>query len=218
MTDHNFTPNRDRGGRFASGSRPEADVEISDKYRDTEVKTHQIIRKHLDRGTIKKVPSLRGDSTYETGAQIMGWTDDGRRVTTNVRVSERSGTFMSVDHDEITNPHEVCLSGMTYKGRWEQGGGQNIEDLKAVTKFPNGVTADDRDAVVRLWEVNNLNTVNAGCSHQHREPGQSIDDVRPCEESGYKYGSAWLTKQANPEDIDAGLAAMEKFNKAGGQR
>lgn len=158
-----------------------------------------------------------------TGDQLVGWTEDGRRVTVNLSLSKSDRPTFTTDHSRVDSMWQVSFQGTSSKNNRTGNAGQISEELKQVTVFPAGVTAADRDAVVQLWENNHLNNLQAGCDHQKPvyEKGHGnidLDNSPKCPHTGYNYGSAWLGKSLNAKELDAGVEAMKKFAASNGKK
>jgi hypothetical protein len=88
-------------------------------------------------------------------------------------------------------------------------------------KFAPGWTPERLAEVLSLWKQWHLNDMTAGCEHQRAGVATGPDDpsagipwdarrgllAYPCPECGYKFGTAWLTREI-PEPVRARLAEI----------
>ena len=160
-------------------------------------------------------------TTRHHKVRIGDWTegDDRYRFVVEVRVdvSRPGPTWQTVEHGEITDPLRLSVTGealrRTSSGRWTAASsGQCSEDLDRVADFATGKgaglgwDAERRDTLAALWRDWHLNDMRAGCAHQTivREDGPygsrpSLTLTKPCPETGYRYGSAWLVEPLTDE-------------------
>lgn len=128
--------------------------------------------------------------------------------------------YRMTDHSTAQHVTQLSVTGWTVgpHARTLWGGGQNRDDVASVVDFRGSSwTASDVASLVGLWDRWHLNTMRPGCVHQVRPSGLSmsdaLDSIPPCEETGYRWGSAWLaeelplearTELARLRDLDPG--------------
>jgi hypothetical protein len=147
-------------------------------------------------------PFARKVGTYIDGDDVVTVT-----ITPRLEFQRNDAGSETVDHATLEGPVlRFSVMGATRVGRSEGSAGQIVDELSKVTSFAPGWDAERRDRAVELWNRWHLNDVKAGCAHQTvvwedsdygRRP--SLDLTEPCPESGYRYGSAWLTEPISAE-------------------
>jgi hypothetical protein len=156
---------------------------------------------------------------------FLGMTDEGDRVFANIELRSQPpvAPYQTVDHVDLDPNSEYTELAITFemieKGRKEPSsvGAGTAWSVRAVTKPAVPFTAR-LAAVTEEWHLNGM---SAGCSHQtvvyeDSRGGQrpSLERTKPCPETGYKYGSAWLVKPL-PAEIEQ---EVREWMKAGDQR
>jgi hypothetical protein len=124
------------------------------------------------------------------------------------------GVWPTVTHGEISDPLNLSIMGEV----WEPGDrrrhdasrcGQVTDSLLEIVKPAEGWTLEEVRELHDIWERWHLNTMVAACAHQEvvyedsaygRRP--SLDKTPACPETGYRYGSKWLTDPL-PTDVIA---------------
>lgn len=169
--------------------------------------------------------------TMESGAAnaALHWEEDGvpHRLDVEVRLMTVPGEHQTTHHAKITDPYRVAVTGTIKSkrpsGYWQdEGGGQvgdyvDWESAKPGRRFP----ADIAELIKTVWGWH-LNDVKAACAHQTvvweqgpygRQP--SLELTEPCEESGYRYGSAWLVEPLSEDQLATIRRLIEVLRKNG---
>jgi|GEM_PF-6718409 len=168
---------------------------------------------------------LRLDRTVNVGK-----TDDGRCVILHVRYGpdplNLRATVQSVQHEWIPCPDILSITGdVLYKGSESIEFGQIQDRLSEITKPAGSLTIEDLGRLVSLWDRWHLNTMRAECAHMDLstvpddlpgyapgEPTRSewMLDNLVCDQSGYRYGRAWLSEAVPPEVVDEIATLLDK--------
>jgi hypothetical protein len=158
---------------------------------------------------------------------LVGRTADGDRVY--VRVEFRHHTFETehetIDHAPIDAVTELSISGhrKRYRTNVEDGGGQNRDDLRAVTRPAPGWTLEELSELADLWQRWHLNAMKAACAHQmaaevpegtpwDQRTGYVLANTPACPETGYRYGHAWLVEQIPPAVVNQLYRLADKLD------
>lgn len=117
-------------------------------------------------------------------------------------------SFVDADNNKVVADIEIKNKKenqpvFTMSGDYGGGGGQIFDHVKPRTEA--------QKELIKLWNENHLNDMNAGCQHQRalmpdikKEKGEKffyadnykkvveLEEFKECSECGYKYGSAWV--------------------------
>lgn len=134
--------------------------------------------------------------------KYVGALEDGTRVYVNATVQDLGHGMLTVDHETAKDGQRLSLTGETV-----YSAGQIIDDVRAIVKPCEGLTAADIEELVSIWEEYHLNDMNALCSHQTVKwetsrgyKSMDLEGIGACPVSGYRPGSAWLFKPV-PESV-----------------
>lgn len=140
-------------------------------------------------------------------------TDAGRPLTVRVELSahDRGGAHETIYHGPTPVP---CwrLSVTSYEWKRDcsdiEGGGATTDYIRQAARRPEPKFGPwELHALAKLGDRWHLNDLQAACAHQTvvwedgrygRQP--SLELTEPCPETGYRYGSAWLTEPL-PDDV-----------------
>ncbi len=145
---------------------------------------------------------------------LLGKTANNEKIVIDVVLRELSGKRQTTDHKEANGGTELSIMGTVYDSKVSVetlragtaslnhldkatvSGGQIYGDLKNIVE-PFGVSSRDVARLQEIWEKYHLNAVKAGCIHQQKLPegkdgSWGLDNIAPCPETGYRWGSAWL--------------------------
>ena len=143
---------------------------------------------------------------------LVGRTRDGEKFFITVEIRENNRESVSVDHNPITGYRELSITGTLiskYGSIINDRGwiscGQNIDDLRRVTLPANGITRAGIDRIVTIWQEWHLNGMESHCAHQDK--AIAWDKVPSCPVTGYRAGSAWLSREL-PDNIERELVAL----------
>lgn len=139
---------------------------------------------------------------------MLGYTKDRARVYVTVGLTWHDSEMQTVQHETADGFWRLSMVGevVEFAHRDAATAGQCSEYLLEVVD-PEARTLDQIRDMHDTWERWHLNDLQAGCAHQRvvwedseygRRP--SLSDTLPCPESGYRYGSAWLTEPL-PQDV-----------------
>lgn len=208
------------GGQFKTSVRAATDIDLSTPtgtlaaFLATDAEVDRLVHDAISSGLLGEEDPL-GDS-WSTPEIVLGHTPEGERVTATLAFSRRPAG-QSVDHDDVPGVWEVSAQVWYYKGRWVRGGGRLTDQVREVVKFAPGV---DQTGVAALAAVQSehLNALNAGCAHQGKPTSDGhgriyLASVPPCPHTGYRYGSAWLARAADPAKVADALAALGSAKK-----
>lgn len=113
----------------------------------------------------------------------------------------------TVNHEKITGAQRLSFTGYGVSPRgsaeYDRGifsAGQNDHLLLEITKPAEGFTLASIREIYNLWQEWHLNDLKSHCAHQDK--AVAWDKVAPCPVTGYKAGSAWLTKPLPAEVIE----------------
>lgn len=133
---------------------------------------------------------------FNISHKYVGAMEDGVRVFVDVKVQTVDREFQTVDHETVQGGQRLSLTGTT-----RYSAGQITSDVRAVVKPAKGITLEDLQELLDIWEEYHLNDMNALCSHQtvkweDAKYGRRMDlaAIGACPVSGYRPGSAWLYK------------------------
>ena len=123
-------------------------------------------------------------------------TADKSRVVVTVNIGQTESVHTGTDHNFV--PHGAAVVSFAadlipYRCRNAVACGQIIDDV------PSNVLRD-------LWRRWHLNSMRSHCDHQNR--AIAWDVVAPCEQTGYRAGSAWLFERVPSDVLDAIREAM----------
>ena len=84
--------------------------------------------------------------------------------------------------------------------RYFISGGQIVDSLDKIDKFAGKLSSKDIKRIKEIWSEYHLNAAQAGCAHQDKLPegktgSWGLDNIKPCNETGYRYGRSWLYKE-----------------------
>ncbi len=152
--------------------------------------------------------------TYAIKARrYIGQLDERRALFVDIKYSMEPAerctdgslvTWGTTDHGpRVSARRELSICGDVVGPLGSEGGGQNLDDLRALIDSGSGLAiyAADAGRLLEIWEKWHLNGMNPGCDHQ--KTGHYSDPKisgQVCPHSGYKYGTAWLFK-AVPADV-----------------
>lgn len=134
------------------------------------------------------------------------------------------------DHDMRPEPAELAIQWSVLSSRapvdggrvhpsdvsdaWHMSGGQTPADSRKVSSRGELYAAGrspmpraDRDALASAWELWHLNRMHAGCVHMGADAG--IGTV--CKETGYRWGSAWLSESVPVDVLEAMVRIAATF-------
>ena len=141
--------------------------------------------------------------------RIGTYTDvDGRvnTVTVDVKLVRMTGAFTTTDHDTIEHPLYLSIVGdVRGPGRSTVTTGQCVDEVQRVTRFDPAWDTERAASLVEVWHRWHLNDMRPGCAHQTPigdTPGERLDRTPACEQTGYRWGSAWLVEPLPAEVID----------------
>lgn len=127
------------------------------------------------------------------------------RALIAVRFTERmpNDGALTINHDPITETYtEVSFQGEVFgKGQRDPHSAGQIQD-----------SLPQYHPIRLLWERWHLNGMRSHCAHQDRS--QPWDITAPCEESGYRCGTAWLIEPLPVEVVRQIIAVMTTDVKA----
>lgn len=148
---------------------------------------------------------------------LVGRNDMGEKYYLNIELVTNFRECETVNHEKITNPQWLSFTGYGVSPRgslqYDRGvfsAGQNDRMLLEITKPAEGFTLDSIREIYNLWQEWHLNDMKSHCAHQDK--AVAWDEVAPCPVTGYKAGSAWLTKPLPAEIIEqvSALVVREK--------
>lgn len=122
----------------------------------------------------------------------------------SVSLEVRRGAFKTTDHREISQLTELSISG----GVWNRAHtdfiecGQIRDALDNMVSYAPGWSPPKIMRLRAIWDEWHLNGLNASCSHQ-----TAGNNSEPCPVTGYKWGSAWLSREL-PASIITELTEM----------
>ena len=121
---------------------------------------------------------------------------DRDRVIVTVRITQTDRPYVGTDHGTVP----TGATRVSFTGEVIPFGCRNV--------IACGQTADEvPDNRVRdLWKRWHLNDARSHCAHQNERI--AWDKVAPCEETGYRAGSAWLFETVPAEVLDDIREAM----------
>jgi hypothetical protein len=138
---------------------------------------------------------------------FVGWTADNKRVHIDAELRTSEGDGRTIEHKPVTDPVTLAATHTTYKGKKNiernmEGSGAGYRDVLRVVEPAPGYTLAEVRELGRIGERWHLNTMRAGCAHMDLPKDTSYDARKHivCPETGYKYGSAWLTEEL-PEEV-----------------
>lgn len=212
---------------------------LSDRYATDARDTEEIIDEYVASGLLKETYRRSDDAPREftTGDIYVGRTDDGSRMfaqyTAQFPVSGRS--YGAAEDPEVrVSPVRFSMSGMTIRkhSRFFDGGGQNdYQLLKVAGDKGYALDAEDARELHALWNKNHMNDMNAGTLAQKQivdsmteeERGNALDAYKNTrerldsegmlEDRGYRYGSQWLSRSVDPEDVRAVLDILSRGDR-----
>lgn len=131
---------------------------------------------------------------------LIGRTANKNRVHVDVRLESLDGAFLTTDHQQVDHVTRFAIMGTVtaYREREAHSAGQIRRYLDDIVEPATGWTAETIARLSQIWEQWHLNDMNAACDHQ-TVVSDGIDPA-PCPITGYRYGSAWLTRPL-PGDI-----------------
>lgn len=156
---------------------------------------------------------------------LIGRTDAGEKVYVSARLERQAGEWQTVTHETVSSPLEVAFQGTVVRK-----GGSITRDGDIITSgqidraylrrvgglLATGWSVEDVRKLADLWDEWHLNAMQAGCAHQTPvyEDGRygrrvDLDNTPACPVTGYKYGSAWLTRPL-PDEVAAWVS--ERFS------
>ena len=208
------------GGQFKPSARAATDIDLSAPtstlaaFLAADAEVDRLVHDAIESGLL--IENRTSPDCWSTPEIVIGHTPDGQRATASLTFT-RLPDAQSVNHDDVPGVWEVSAQASYHKGRWVQDCGYLTEKIQNVVKFAPGV---DQTSVAALAAVRSehLNSFNPGCAHQG-EPtkdghGRSdLDSVPPCPHTGYRYGSAWLARAADPVKVADALAALGSATK-----
>lgn len=213
------------GARAALGKTPFAD-ERERNDRHVEIEAERAVRDGVFT-TSRLMNGVKdaGDWSYQTPDLIRVATGpNGERLSVGVSLERVSKPGKDVTGKDVAVRYDFSMTGdvRSKTGAWE-GGGQVGDYLYGADPYKKGSkTLDiDLDRVADLWDKNHLNGLNAGTPYQdswirNREEnlgrkltsGERLVETPADPETGYKYGSSWLYRDAPADDIAEVLDAM----------
>lgn len=177
----------------------------------------------------------RAPVEYETGDIYIGRTKDGGRMFVQYRAQFGQNAHGSVEDPEVkVNPVRFSMTGSYIpKGdRIVRGGGQNDRELlNVVASKDTPYSEDEARELHALWNRNHLNDMNAGTTEQKKivdsmtaeERGNALeayDNTKKrlaeeglLEDRGYQYGTQWLARSVNADDVQRTLDILSKGEK-----
>jgi len=109
-------------------------------------------------------------------------------VTVEIKLTDEDRPVFTVSADMwFANHNGTYMSGQCLDTIWEKFGTQ-INSPNLYKK------------ILGLWKRNHLNNMSVRCEHQRQGDGRNNT---PCSTCGYHYGSAWLYRSINEEDLQA---------------
>jgi hypothetical protein len=141
------------------------------------------------RGTIVAAHNVYARREVTT---MVGRTGAGDRVYVTMALAPTTGASESTGHDQLAAGETMTFRASGYVvARGQRNAciaGQCVGELDDVVTPADGWTLADVRELATLWRVWHLSDMRAGCDHQY-----GLND-RPCGTTGYRYGSAWLTR------------------------
>ena len=138
---------------------------------------------------------------------LVGRNDMGEKYYLSVELVSDERERETVSHDKIMGSEWLSFHGYGVSPRgsleYDRGvfsGGQNYEMLLEITQPAKGFTLESIRKIYELWQEWHLNDMKSHCAHQ--DEAVAWDKVAPCPVTGYKAGSAWLTKPLPVEVIE----------------
>ena len=139
------------------------------------------------------------------------------KVTVDIRIEQLDGARETTDHLTIAGPLDFAIQTNVWQpsGKDIVTGGQAHHVLDELDSYTYG------EELVRFlkeaadtWHNNGL---RAACTHQDDTVpegvtdviGWRLDNVPPCPQTGYKYGSKWLIEPLTDEFVRELLKALE---------
>ena len=144
------------------------------------------------------------------------------RVSVDVRVEreERQESYETIEHEHVAAPLSIAVTTSVWRpdGSDIVSGGATRDPLREVAAKGIPGRFWDAGSLTELADLGDrwhLNWMQAGCAHQdvvwetgpygNRQPSLTL--TRPCPETGYRYGSAWLT-EVLPERVVADVLRL----------
>lgn len=138
---------------------------------------------------------------------LLGRNDMGEKYYLSVELVSDEREHETTSHDKITGSECLSFHGLGVSPRgsveYERGifsAGQNDRLLLEITKPAKGFTLETIRKIYELWQEWHLNDMKSHCAHQ--DEAVAWDKVAPCPLTGYKAGSAWLTKPLPAEIVE----------------
>ena len=154
------------------------------------------------------------ENLFQREYVYVGKTAAGERVLMSGRISVTRGQWETTTHEKVTDPHCLSLTSAVFTGkkninRNHVTSGASLAHLGKITVPAPGWTLDDVRELHRIGRKWHLNTMHAECVHMLLPVDTSYDarkNVR-CDETGYVYGTAWLT-QPLPVELEERFRAL----------
>ncbi len=138
---------------------------------------------------------------------LLGRNDRGEKYYLSVELVSDEREHETTSHEKIKGSQWISFHGLGVSPRgsieYERGifsAGQNYEMLLEITQPAKGFTFETIREIYQLWQEWHLNDLKSHCAHQ--DQAVAWDEVAPCPLTGYKAGSAWLTKPLPAEIIE----------------
>ena len=150
---------------------------------------------------------------------LVGRNDRGEKYHLSVELVSDERERESVSHEKIKGFQWLSFHGLGVSPRgsieYERGifsAGQNYEMLLKITQPAKGFTLESIREIYELWQEWHLNDMKSHCVHQ--DEAVAWDKVAPCPLTGYKAGSAWLSKPLLDGVIEQ-ISALVKRERVG---
>jgi hypothetical protein len=117
---------------------------------------------------------------------------------------------MTIEHWQVDGHWQFSASGTMWKRVDSDDcfeGGQIIGRARQL-KTPAALR------LARLWDRWHLNDMRAGCAHQTPvgdDTSSQLANTPPCPQTGYRWGSAWLTEEIPADQLTAIVALADEL-------
>lgn len=160
-------------------------------------------------------------SSFRREYVFVGTTAAGERVLMSgeVRRQPEPHTVETTDHQQVEDPEELSLTSAVFTGkknisRNHVTSGATLTHLSLIVKPAPGFTLEEARELHRIGKSWHLNNMHAECKHMDLPEDEAYEARKgiTCPQTGYKWGSAWLSEPL-PEDVRARfIELMSKGN------
>lgn len=151
---------------------------------------------------------------------FVGTTEGGYRVLLLGELRREDGrNHQTIQHETVADPVTLSLTSAVFKGKKNISrnhitSGATLEHLGRIVRPAPGYTLDDTRELHRIGTHWHLNTMRAACAHMDVPGGKTTDELLDakitCPETGYSWGSAWLTEELPQEVADRFVALLRQ--------